>query len=116
MIARLQPIPVAFWRSASGREPVREWLRGLRKDERAVIGDDLRMLQFGWPIGMPLVRKLVDHIWELRSSLPGNRQARLLFTMGESQLVILSSFIKKTQKTPDGEIKLARKRLKELRQ
>jgi phage-related protein len=115
-ISRLQPIPVAFWRSASGREPVQEWLRGLEKSDRAVIGDDLRMLQFGWPIGMPLVRKLVDHVWELRSSLPGNREVRLLFTASESQIVILSSFIKKTQKTPDAEIKLARKRLKELRQ
>lgn len=73
------------------------------------------MLQFGWPIGMPLVRKLADHVWELRSFLPGNREVRLLFTAGDSQIVILSSFIKKTQKTPDDEIKLARRRLKELR-
>lgn len=116
MIARLEPIPVAFWRSASGHEPVREWLRDMDRRERAVIGDDLRMLQFGWPIGMPLVRKLVDHIWELRSSLPSNREARLLFTANEAQLVILSGFIKKSQKTPAGEIELARKRLKELRQ
>ena len=113
-MARLQPIPVAFWRSVAGREPVREWLRSLDKMDRGVIGEDLRMLQFGWPIGMPLVRKLVDHIWELRSSLPSNREARLLFTAGASQIVILSGFIKKTQKTLDMEIKLARKRLKEL--
>jgi phage-related protein len=116
MIARPSPIPVAFWRSATGREPVREWLRDMDKRERIVIGDDLRTLQFGWPIGMPLVRKLVDHIWELRSSLPGNREARLLFTANESQLVILSGFIKKSQRTPAGEIELARMRLKELRQ
>jgi phage-related protein len=109
-------MPVAFWRSAAGREPVREWLRSLDKADRGVIGDDLRMLQFGWPIGMPLVRKLADDIWELRSSLPSNREARLLFTANSSQIVILSGFIKKTQKTPDMEIKLARKRLKELRQ
>lgn len=113
---RLEPIPVAFWRSAAGREPVREWLRSLDRADRGVIGDDLRMLQFGWPIGMPLVRKLVDHIWELRSSLPRNREARLLFTTSATQIVILSGFIKKTQKTPDVEIKLARKRLKELLQ
>jgi len=116
VIARVQPIPVAFWRSATGREPVREWLRSLDKADRGVIGDDLRMLQFGWPIGMPLVRKLVDRIWELRSSLPGNREARLLFTASAMQIVILSGFIKKTQRTPDVEIKLARKRLKELLQ
>lgn len=113
---RLEPIPVAFWRSTAGREPVREWLRSLDRADRGVIGDDLRMLQFGWPIGMPLVRKLVDRIWELRSSLPSNREARLLFTTSAAQIVILNGFIKKTQKTPDVEIKLARKRLKELLQ
>jgi phage-related protein len=114
-MARLQPIPVAFWRSAAGREPVREWLRALNKSERNVIGDDLRMLQFGWPIGMPLVRKLADHIWEMRSSLPGRREARLLFTANGEQIIVLSGFIKKSQKTPATEIELARKRLKELR-
>lgn len=114
MAKRLQPIPVAFWRSAAGREPVREWLRSLDRADRSIVGDDLRMLQFGWPIGMPLVRKLVDEIWELRSSLPSNREARLLFTASGSQIVILGGFIKKTQKTSDMEIKLARKRLKEL--
>jgi phage-related protein len=73
------------------------------------------MLQFGWPIGMPLVRKLVDRIWELRSSLPSRREARVLFTANEHQIVILSAFIKKAQKTPVSEIELARTRLKELR-
>ena len=72
------------------------------------------MLQFGWPIGMPLVRKLVDNIWEPRSSLPSNREARLLFAASGPQTVILNGFIKKTQKTPDTEIKSARKRLREL--
>ena len=74
------------------------------------------MLQFGWPIGMPLVRKLADHIWEMRSSLPSRREARLLFTASGEQIVVLSGFIKKSQKTPGTEIELAQKRLKELRQ
>jgi phage-related protein len=116
MIDRLQPMPVSFWRSSLGREPVRDWLRELNKAERAAIGDVLRMLQFGWPIGMPLVRKLVDQIWELRSSIPGNREVRLLFATDGSQIVVLSAFIKKTQKTPKNEIDLARRRLKELRE
>jgi phage-related protein len=72
------------------------------------------MLQFGWPIGMPLVRKLADHIWEMRSSLASRREARLLFTANEEQIVIVSGFIKKSQKTPGTEIELARRRLKEL--
>ena len=114
MARRLQPVPLSFWRSATGREPLREWLRRLRKSDRAVIGGDLRTLQFGWPIGMPLVRKLADRIWELRSTLPGRGEARLLFTADAHRIVVLSGFIKKSQKTPAGEIELARRRLKEL--
>lgn len=114
MAPRLQPIPLAFWRSASGREPVRNWLRELHKLDRTVIGEDLRTLQFGWPIGMPLVRKLVDRIWEVRSTLPSRREARLLFTANQNRIVVLSGFIKKAQKTPQTEIELARSRLKEL--
>jgi phage-related protein len=113
-MARLRPIPLSFWRTASGREPVRDWLRELDKADRAVIGEDLRTLQYGWPIGMPLVRKLADRLWEVRSTLPSKREARLLFTAAENQVVILSGFIKKTQKTPDAELELARRRLKEL--
>lgn len=114
MAARLQPIPMTFWRAASGREPVRDWLREMDKRDRQTIGDNLRTLQYGWPLGMPLVRKLADHIWELRSSLPTRREARLLFTANEEQIIVLSGFIKKAQKTPAAEIELARRRLKEL--
>jgi phage-related protein len=114
MAHRLQPVTLSFWRSAMGSEPVRDWLRKLDKPDRSVIGGDLRTLQYGWPIGMPLVRKLADGIWELRSTLPSRREARLLFTADEQQILVLSAFIKKSQKMPDREIKLARRRLKDL--
>ena len=114
MAARLQPVPMAFWRSPSVREPVRDWLRELDKSDRQTIGNNLRTLQYGWPLGMPLVRKLADHIWELRSSLPTRREARLLFTANRERIVVLSGFIKKSQKTPAAEIELARRRLKDL--
>jgi phage-related protein len=114
MAKRPRPIPLAFWRSVNGREPVRDWLRELDKADRAVIGGDLRTLQFGWPLGMPLVRKLVDSVWEVRSTLPSRREARLLFTASDQQIVVLNGFIKKTQKTPAAEIEVARRRLKEL--
>lgn len=114
MIERLKPMPLAFWRAPSGREPVREWLQAMDKPDRSVIGADLRLVQFGWPIGMPLVRKLANAIWEVRSSLPSRREARLLFTANEEQIVVLHGFIKKTQKTPRGEIELALKRLREM--
>jgi phage-related protein len=114
MPGRLQPIPLNFWRSSSGREPVRDWLTAMEKADRETIGDDLRKLQFGWPLGMPLVRKLANRIWEVRSTLGTRREARLLFTATEERIVVLTGFIKKTQKTPPGEINLAQRRLKEL--
>jgi phage-related protein len=114
MIDRLEAIPLAFWRSEAGREPVRDWLREMSRDDRAVVGANLRTLQFGWPVGMPLVRKLADGIFEVRSSLPSKREARLLFTASGKRIVVLHGFIKKSRKTPTLEIELARKRLREM--
>ena len=114
MTSPLKPVPAAFWRSGSGWEPVREWLRSLSQRDRQTIGDDLRKVQFGWPIGMPLVRKLADHLWELRTSLSGKREARLLFTAGETHIVILHGFMKKSQKTPVHELDVALRRLREI--
>jgi phage-related protein len=114
MPARLKPIPLFFWRTPSGRQVVRDWLREMSPSDRAVIGTDLRTLQFGWPIGMPLVRPMSGGLWELRSSLPSRREARLLFAADDGTLVVLHGFIKKTQKTPPGELALAQKRMKEM--
>lgn len=64
---------------------------------------------------MPLVCKLADRVWEVRSTLPSRREARLLFTADANRIVVLSGFIKKSQKTPQVEIDLAGRRLKDLR-
>jgi len=64
-----RPIPVVFFALDSGREPVREWLKDLDKRSKRAIGEDIKTLQFGWPIGMPLARKMDDNLWELRSKL-----------------------------------------------
>src|ERR1700737_5205034 len=93
-------VPVRFYRSDTGREPVLEWLRGLDKEDRRVTGLDLMRVQFGWPIGMPLVRSLKDGIWEVRSTLPSRRIARLMLCFHENKIVVLHGFIKKTQRTP----------------
>ncbi|MBV9612650.1 MAG: type II toxin-antitoxin system RelE/ParE family toxin [Acidobacteriaceae bacterium] len=106
-------IPVRFYRTAAGREPVLDWLRALDKEDRQVIGFDLMRVQFGWPIGMPLVRNLGDGLWEVRSDLPSDRIARLLFCFHERLLVVLHGFIKKTQKTSPNDLAIARRRMKE---
>lgn len=107
-------LSVAFFRTASGNEPVREWLRSLPREERRIIGEDIKTVQFGWPLGMPLVRKLDKGLWEARSRLP-DRIARVFFTTGEGRMVLLHGFIKKAQKTPQEDLELARTRLRLLR-
>ena len=107
-------IPVRFYRTAAGWEPVLEWLRGLDKEDRQAIGLDLMRVQFGWPIGMPLVRSLKDGLWEVRSKLPGRRIARLMLCFHENKIVALHGFIKKTQRTPLEDIDVARQRMKEV--
>ncbi len=108
-MADLRPLPVLFFRTETGNEPVREWLKQLPEDERHIIGEDLKTLQFRWPLGMPLVRSLGGGLWEVRSRLP-TRIARCLFYAPKGRLVLLHGFIKKTQKTPPEDKALALKR------
>src|SRR2546428_331820 len=93
-------IPVAFYRTAQGREPVRDWLRALPSDDRHTVGRDLGLVQYGWPVGMPLCRSLGGSLWEVRSNLPSRRIARVLFFLHEGQIALVHGFIKKTQRTP----------------
>jgi phage-related protein len=106
-------IRVVFYRTASGAEVVLDWLRGLDEADRNIIGQDLMRVQFRWPVGMPLCRPLGDGLWEMRSDLGGNRIARLFFCFTGGRLLALHGFMKKTQKTPDSELNLARKRKRE---
>ena len=105
-------LPARFYRSDSGREPVREWLKGLGAEDRRIIGEDIKEVEFSWPIGMPLVRSLGRGIWEVRSSLARGRIARVLFCVEPDCMVLLHGFMKKTQKTPKQDIDLAIKRQK----
>ncbi|MFZ0633026.1 MAG: type II toxin-antitoxin system RelE/ParE family toxin [Acidobacteriaceae bacterium] len=107
-------LTVAFYRSRSGAEPVRDWLKGLPTEDRHTLGRDLRLIEMGWPIGMPLCRALGGGLWEVRSTLAGNRIARVLFCAVEGHMVLLHGFIKKRQKTPDAELNIAHKRKKDL--
>jgi len=107
-------IPVLFYRTAEGREPVREFLKALPREDRQEVGADLYTLQSEWPIGMPLVRAMGKGLWELRSDL-GERIARVLFCFHNQQIVVLHAFIKKTQATPARELDLAAKRMKEVK-
>ena len=105
----LRPLPAVFFQTETGREPVREWLKALPKEERRIIGEDIMTVQFRWPLGMPLVDNLGSGIWEIRSRL-ANRIARTLFFVHEGEIILLHGFIKKTRKTPNEDRALALRR------
>lgn len=102
-------LEVVFYRTESGNEPVREWLKGLSKQDKKAIGGDIKTVQYGWPLGMPVVRKLDQGLWEVRSRLD-KRIARTLFTVQGENMVLLHGFIKKSEKTPREDLQLARDR------
>lgn len=103
-------LQVRFYRTTAGKEPVRDWLSELTPPNRKAIGKDIKTVQFSWPLGMPLVRKLEPNLWEIRSSID-NGIARVLFTVVGEILVLLHGFVKKSQKTPQSELETARRRL-----
>ena len=110
-----QPIlAVAFYATSAGNEPVREWLLALAADDRRAVGFDIKTAQYGWPLGMPLIRKLEPGLWEVRSRI-GNGIARVLFTVDSDTMVLLHGFVKKSQKTPAVDLDTAKRRLADLR-
>ncbi len=80
-------LSAAFFRTASGNEPVREWIKSLPRGERRIIGEDIKTVQFGWPLGMPLVRKLDKGLWEVRSRMP-DRIVRVIFASAEGRMIL----------------------------
>lgn len=107
-------LSVCFFRTDVGSEPVRDWLKELSAQDRKTIGEDIKTVQFGWPLGMPLVRKMGKDLWEVRIHLEG-RIARVLFTVEEGVMVLLHGFIKKSQSTPPNDLKLAENRRSKVR-
>jgi phage-related protein len=110
----LKRLPAAFYELPSGRAPVREWLKGLDRPDRKIIAEDIKDVEFSWPIGMPLCRALGQGLWEVRSEITQGRIARVLFCVNAGRMVLLHGFVRKTQKTPVSDLKLAGKRMRDL--
>jgi phage-related protein len=110
-VALITPrLKVRFFKTDAGNEPVRKWLKSLSSEEKKTIGKDIKTVQFGWPIGMPLVRSLGEKLYETRSDVKDGI-VRIFFTVDKDKMVLLHGIIKKGQKIPQKDIKLARKRL-----
>jgi phage-related protein len=107
-----RPLAVVFFQTEAGNEPVRSWLKGLPKEERKTIGEDILTAQYAWPVGKPLVDSFGGGLWEVRSNLKG-RIARTLFIIHQEEIVLLHGFLKKDRKTPKTDLELARKRMKQ---
>ncbi|MEI6257045.1 MAG: type II toxin-antitoxin system RelE/ParE family toxin [Planctomycetota bacterium] len=112
---RPRPIlEVVFFRTEAGNEPVRDWLRGLVREDRKTLGEDIKTAQFGWPRGMPLIRKLATGLWEVRSHI-STGIARVMFTVDGQTMVLLHGFQKKSLRTPPADLMTAKRRLTQLR-
>lgn len=114
MVDRTKKLPAAFYETAAGSEPVRDWLLGLSDADRQTVGKDIAKVEFGWPIGMPYCRAMGSGLWEVRSNISDGRITRILFCIAKNQMVLLHGFTKKTQATPKSELELARKRMKDV--
>jgi len=111
---RRKKVPANFYRSDNGNEPVREWLLGLSKDDRKAVGEDIKTVEFGWPLGMPVCRPMKDGMYEVRTNLDDGRISRVLFCFHGGNMVLLHGFIKKSQQTPKPDLDLAKKRKREV--
>ena len=114
MSARPSKIPTIFYKTPAGAQVVKDWLRTLDWADRNAIGQDLMRVQYRWPVGMPLCRPLGQGLWEVRTSLPSRRIARIIFSVQDGRIVVLHGFVKKSQKMPTEDIRLARRRSREL--
>jgi phage-related protein len=112
-VSKEAPLPIGFFRTPGGAEPVREWLMSLPAEVRKEIGGDIRNVQDGWPLGKPYVDGFGNGLYEVRTA-HRSQQYRVLFIMVEGTVVLLHGFQKKTQKTPAADIALARRRQKEV--
>jgi phage-related protein len=109
----LKRVPAIFYRTEAGSEPVRSWLRAMDSQDRRLVGEDIKTVEFGWPIGMPTCRPMGDGLHEVRTRLPGNRIVRVFFYIDRKQrMVLLHGLVKKSQATPASDLELARQNMR----
>ncbi len=116
MVRPKKKILAEFYRTLKGNEPVREWLLKLDREDRKNVGKDIQKVEWGWPIGMPYSKPLGHGLYEVRSDISNKRIARVIFLIKNNRMVLLHGFVKKSQKSPQTDLDLAKKRKKEVEQ
>ena len=111
----MKKITSLFYENDNGKKPVRVWLLSLSKEDRKIIGTDIKTVEYGFPIGMPVCRKLESKLYEVRSNISDKRIARVIFLVMSEYMILLHGFVKKSQKTPKSELAIALKRKKDIR-
>jgi len=108
---------VLFYTTAGGNKVVKNWLKSFSKEDRFILGRDLKTVQLNFPMGPPLCRSLTGGLWEIRSTLTTKVEARMIFYFDSDTpaIAVLHGFIKKTAKTPKADIDLALSRKREAR-
>jgi len=114
VIKSRKKVSAFFYISSRGFEPVKDWLLKLSKLDRKAIGEDIKTVEFGWPIGMPTCKSMGNGLYEVRTNLSDKKIARVLFCFSENKMVLLHGFIKKTSKTPKPDLDLSMKRKREV--
>jgi phage-related protein len=102
-------LKVYFYKTPTGKEPVRDWLKLRTTEDKRAIGEDIKAIEFLWPVGYPQVAKLDKDLWEVRTYLQDGI-CRVFFTIWKKHMVLLHCIIKKTNKTPKQDLNLAKKR------
>jgi phage-related protein len=110
----VKSITAVFYKNPTGKEPVRDFLKEFKKEDKLAIGTDIKTVEYGFPIGMPVCKSIGNGLFEVRSNISDKRIVRVLFVIQGSLMILLHGFIKKTQKTPDKELAIAKQRLKDL--
>lgn len=107
---RVEPLEAAFFETESGSQPCRDFILTLDREDKKEIGAKIFEVQQGFPMGLPLVRKMDTNLWEIRISI-SDGICRIFFTIAGNIIILLHGFVKKSQKTPQNELETAKKRL-----
>lgn len=108
----MKRLTAVFYANELGKEPVRNWLLKLAKEDRIIVGKDIATVEFGWPIGMPTCKDLRNGVLEVRSTIKrGKVEARTYFSIEGNTMLLLGGH--EGKKGQQDAIRLALERLRD---